>query len=233
LKLKEKNIMPFVQRHEEIIKKLKPYSYGRLWLNAFVFSIFIFIINSLYLFLRRGDYDLFIANKALATSSLMLIGFSLALSGLCYFWDFVDTKIIYRKHLGLIGFFLAGAHVIVSGFFLSNKFTAAWFESKKISMLFGGLALLVFLAMAAISNRYLIHELGGKYWRAFMRFGGYLAFIFIILHFSLLKYPEWLKWLSTGKPFLPPLSLIGVIFGLAVIVLRLALWLAVKRTDRK
>lgn len=220
--------MPFTKRFEEITKKVKPIKSWRLLFNTLIFSVFVFFGGSLYLFVRRGDYDLFVANKALATTSLVLIGLSFALSGLCYFWNFVDTKIIYRKFLGLVGFAFAIAHVIVALNFLPHKFAYPdWFTANKVSVIFGALALLIFTIMATISNRFTAFELGDKRWRMILRIGGYLAFIFVIIHVALLKYPEWIKWLTTMEPLLPPLSLLGIIFAAAVIILRIALFISI------
>jgi DMSO/TMAO reductase YedYZ heme-binding membrane subunit len=222
-------IDPFAQRHEEIIKKIKPSSRLWLWLYTLIFGGLIFVAGSLYLFARRGNYDLYIANKVFATTALVLIGFSFALSGLCYFWDFVDTKIIYRKHLGLSGFVFALVHIITSVWFLPHKFSwPVWFADNLTSVVLGVLALLIFTIMAAISNRYAIEELGSKSWRIALRIG-YIAFVFVIVHFTLLKYNGWINWFKTREPFLPPLSLLEVIFGLVVIILRIALWISKKR----
>ncbi|MAF14105.1 MAG: hypothetical protein CMI53_04420 [Parcubacteria group bacterium] len=218
---------PFAERHEQIMKKVKPFSSSKLWIHTFIFSIFVFVGGSLYLFARRGDYDLYIANKVFATTALVLMGLSMALSGLCYFWDFVDTKIIYRKHLGVIGFGYAVLHIIVTLFFLPNKFAQPeWIIDHPVSAIVATLALLIFIGMVAISNRHAVVELGSKRWRALMRVG-YVAFALVIVHFALLKYNGWIKWIDTHEPFLPPLSLLEVIFGVGVIILRLALWVSV------
>lgn len=229
--------MPFVKKHQKIISKIKSYSLTKLWLNTAVFSIFIFLLGSLYLFARRGSYDLYISNKVLAVTAMILIGFSFALSGLCFFWDFADTKIIYRKYLGLSGFAFALVHITVSLFFLPDRFPFPehYLEKSNLwSFSFGVSALIIFAMMAAISNRYALHELGGKLWRALLRIG-YIAYAFTIIHFGILKYQGWLKWFKTFEPALPPLSLLAVVFSAAVIVLRLALWLAVrkKRDDKQ
>jgi len=221
--------MPFPKRFEEITKKVKPIKSWKLLFNTLLFSGFIFLLGSLYLFARRGNFDLYIANKVFATTALVLIGLSFALSGLCYFWDFVDTKIIYRKFLGLVGFVFAIVHIVVTLNFLPNKFAYPdWFIANKISVIFAVIALLILTVMAVISNRFAALELGNKRWRMILRIG-YLAFIFVIIHFTLLKYQGWIKWFDTREPLLPPLSLLEIIFAVAVIILRIALFISVRR----
>jgi DMSO/TMAO reductase YedYZ heme-binding membrane subunit len=217
--------MPFEKRHAEIAKKTKPKTGKQLWFRTFVFSVFVFTFGSLYLFSRRGNFDLYIANKVFATTALVLIGLSMALSGLCFFWDFVDTKIIYRKHLGLVGLLYAILHVIVTTTLLPHKFAfPEWIYIHKPSFIFGTIALAIFLIMAIMSRRHIINQLGGKTWRALLSYGGYTAFILVMAHFALLKYNGWIGWFRTREPFLPPLSLLEIIFATAVIILRIALW---------
>ncbi len=222
--------MPFAKRHEEILKKITPPSRARMWLNTLVFGALVFAACSLYLFARRGDFNLYIANKALAVDAVILIGLSYALSGLVYFWDFVDTKIIYRKFLGLTGFAIAAAHVAVSVLFLPER-SGSESITRESSEILGVLAFLIFAVLAASSNRYAFHELGSKRWRTLQRFG-YLGFILLLTHFSILKYGEWIKWFSAFNPVLPPLSLLAIIFGAGVLVIRTALWLSIRKKKR-
>src|SRR3990167_2631115 len=99
--------MPFAKRFEEISKKIKPVSPALLWLKTALFSVAVFAVGALYLYVRRGTFDLSISNKVFASTAVILIGLSFALSAICYFWNFADTKIIYRKYLGLSGFAFA------------------------------------------------------------------------------------------------------------------------------
>lgn len=235
--------MPFEKRHQEIIKKVKSISPTRLWTNAFLFSIVLFISGNLYLFVRRdklnifaneASYNIYIANKVFASTALVLIGLSLALSGLCYFWNFVDTKIVYRKYMGVMGLYYGIIHILVTLFFLTDRFPwPEYLTGRAISALFGALALAILIILAAISNRYSVLELGGKKWRNTMRYGGYSAFLFIAVHFFLIKYAGWIKWFQTFDPTLPPLSLLTAIFVFGVIFLRIALWVSIKKKQEK
>ncbi|MDH5533110.1 MAG: hypothetical protein OEX81_01645 [Candidatus Pacebacteria bacterium] len=221
--------MPFQERFNQIVKKTKPVSPLRMWINTLVFSVITFVLGSLYLFVRRGDFDLYIANKAFAFVSIILIGLSFALSGLCYFWDFVDTKIIYRKVLGLVGFYYSVIHIFVSLFLLPNKFPLpSWVLGHIPTMIFATLGLIIFIVMAVVSNDDVMHELGSKRWRQTLRVG-YLAYIFVMIHFGLLKYNSWIAWSNSGKFDLPPLSLIEIIFAGIVVILRIILEIAIRR----
>ena len=48
-----------------------------------------------------------VLNKSVADTAVVLIGLSMILSGVSYFWKSFASKIVYRKHLGLIGFAFA------------------------------------------------------------------------------------------------------------------------------
>lgn len=227
--------MSFVERHSEIIKKVEPQSEFSLWIKTAVFSLFLFVFSSFYLYARRGVYNFDIANSVVATVAVYLIGFSFALSGLCYFFNIVDTKIIYRKFLGLCGFAYALAHGIISLFLLPAEFPFAqyYLSSEHFPpFLFALIALFIFAMMAAISNRYAIHKLGGVRWRALLRLG-YLGLVFVTLHFGLIKYKIWLNWTkSLAKNPLPPLSLISFCFIIAVFLIRLALFISENRAKK-
>ena len=222
-------VIPFVRRHQEIIKKIGPINEKKLWINTFIFSLFILLGTSIYLFFQRGQFNANMINNSIANASMILIGLSFALSGLCYFWDFVDSKIIYRKYLGLIGFAFALAHIFLAFFIFSEKFPyPQWYLSNIWSVITALIAILIFTMMAFISNKYAIHELGGLNWRRLLRVG-YIAYVFVIIHITLLSYPWWVRWLTTFNTILPPLSLIIVLFALFVIVLRIALLIAIEK----
>src|SRR3989338_8627418 len=171
--------MEFAEKFDKIIVKTPVKPERHLWLNTIAFSLVFFSILSIYLRVRRGYYDLYIINKVLASTSVSLIGISLVLSSICYFWNFADSKIIYRKHLGIIGFIYAVIHTIVSLFFLSDHFQFPDYflaPDHVLTFLAGLVALTIFLFMTVISNNYAVHELGGQNWRKVLRYGGDFGF---------------------------------------------------------
>jgi len=234
--------MPFVERHEEIVKKIPHSSTLKYWVNSALFGLAVFIATNFYIFLLEGHNSIFVANRAAASTAFILIGFSLMLSGICYFWDFFDTKIIYRKYLGITGFVFGLTHALLSTYFYvfvwsnnfgPNVFFSQWNVfglkiSNVVAFAFGLLGLLIFIMMASISNRYAARELGGIWWRRLLRFG-YLAYVFIILHFAIKRSDEWLAWLDQTQKSLPPISLLLLLLGLAVLGIRVALQISLIR----
>ena len=219
--------MPFQQRFNEIVQKVPaPISSRHLWLNTLITSVVLFVSVTIYTALRRGFNGLETINSSVAWTSVILISSSFILSSICYFWDLFDTRIIYRKHLGVVGFIYALIHAIISLFFITefSPFTTYFLSPENFPVfLFGLTALVIFAGMTLISNNYSIHELGGKRWRLLLRIGGYTGLIFAMIHFALRGLPWWLRWLDSGMPFPPPLGFIVFIFTIFVFYFRIIL----------
>jgi len=208
----------------------------RLWGETMAYSIILFIVVSGYYFVTSGSFTEKVLNRAVGDVALLMIGLSLILSSVCYFWDFADKYIIYRKHLGLVGVGYLLFHIIFSFTFSSyTPFPGYYFEDKRIASFIAALiATLIFFGMAIISNRHAIHEIGPARWRKLMRLG-YLAFPLVLFHFGTKGMPYWIPWL-TGKSdaLFPSFGLIVFLFGSVVILLRIALWFStMKKTGIK
>lgn len=237
--------MVFVQRFEEIMKKRGTTLPVKLSLHTAWVSLVVFIISYWYLSLTESGSVIVTTNKALADGAMILIGLSFALSGLCYFWNFIDTKIIYRKYLGLAGFAFGLAHGIMSAIFYF-VWKPRGYEENPIFILghqwdFGSflvpnqyafasaaVAILIFALMAAISNQYAVHELGGVWWRRLLRVG-YIAYIFATIHFAIKNIPEWWAMYASPEFELPPLNFFIFLLVCGVIGLRLALWHSLRK----
>jgi len=165
-------------------------------------------------------------NKAVADVSVVLIGLSMLLTAICYFWDFADTKIVYRKHLGLIGFAFAVVHLILSNKALLKLTDETAWQSGSVKPVIAGLtATIIFTIMALISNRVATTKLGGIGWRRILR-TGYVGLFFVLLHVAYLKSSHWVSWLETGANRPPSLSLIVSVFIIIVLISRIMLWLS-------
>ena len=190
---------------------------------TFILSILIFISSSFYLSARHGLYDLQFANQAIAATALVLIGLSYALGPLAYFLKFLSNKISYRRNLGLTGFTLGLIHPAVTLLFLKKYFP----PFNPIAETLALIALVIFTSMMIVSNRYVSEKLKRKQKLIFHL--GYYAFILILFHSSIPKYPFWIDWFQNKNQILPPLTLILAIFGLGVIILRITHWFALRK----
>lgn len=240
--------MTFRERFEAIIVKRGESLGWKLSLHTAWVSFALFVLTYGYLMLTEPATLPVTANKASADTAMILIGLSFALSGLCYFWNFIDTKIVYRKYLGLAGFAFGLAHAVMSLFYylvmkprgyessplyvLDHEWDYGTFViSNLYAFALAVIALLTFAMMAAISNQYAIHELGGLWWRRLLRVG-YVAYICATLHFLIKNVPEWQVMFATPQSELPPLNFMIFLLVCGVIGLRLALWYSLWKKSR-
>jgi len=219
--------MPYKKWFQKTVKKNKSARIQpmTLYRNTLIFGLAVFGLAYGYTtFLEIPG----VLNKAVANTAIILMGCSMLLSSLCYFWDFVDDKIIYRKHLGLIGYAFGLAHVVLSFPALKRLMTSeAWSQTIPWAPLTGLGALVIFTIMALISNKFAAHKLGGKTWRIILR-TGYIAIILTWIHVVALKSKYWIRWAEAGFDSWPSLSFVTSVFMLVVVLMRIALWWSVR-----
>ena len=196
------------------------------YIKATIIALIIFLFLSFYLFLRRGYFDLYIANKVFAGTSLIVLASVLLIGSLGRLYNFFDSWLIYRKHLGIISFILAFLHSITSLFFLPNRFTLNYFLTNYFTFGLGLVALVILGYLFIISFEKFIDKMDPKKWWAYQVWGSRIAGILVFFHLVLMKYPGWLKWYQNGgsdelvRPFMPPASIIAAAFGFLVLLVR-------------
>ena len=196
---------------------------------ALVTSTVPFVILSGYIFYRRGYYDLYIANKVFAGVAVILLGSLLLIGALSRLNSFFGRYIQYRKELGIIAFFLAVTHGIVSFFFLPFKFPLSEFLATfNWSFIFGVVAAVVLGVLFILSNSRAMNAFGGQRWWQLQYWGVRLAFILIFLHVFVMKWNGWITWYKVGgsselvHPEWPGAGLLVGWFMIFVIVVRFA-----------
>lgn len=200
----------------------------RQYAVALTVTLIVFSLLSLYLFLRRGYYTIYITNKATGSAALIIIGIVLLIGPLSRLYQRFDSWLTYRKELGILGFFLAFLHAVISYFFLSNYFPVAYFWQKNLPSFLAGLASLLLLILLWIFSweKVAAKMAKGVWWKWQYR-GVRLAAILLFLHLVVMKYPGWFKWFAKGgseelvRPYLPPGSFIAGSFGFFVLAARL------------
>lgn len=166
---------------------------------ALVTALFFFGVLSVYIFYRRGYYDLYIANKALAGSAAILLAIVFVLGPISRFFNLFDRDLQYRKELGLVAFFLALVHGLVSLFFLPAKFPlAAYVSMTNWPFIFGLAGLLILTFLFLISSGVIEKVLGTRLWWFLQNWGLRLAVGLTVLHVAVMKYRGWLKWYKIG-----------------------------------
>lgn len=208
-----------------IVSPATPVHPPSLWKHTIIFSIILWAVIAFYYFVNGQIMNVSMANRAIADVSIILIGLSFVLSSVCYFWNFADHLIVYRKQLGVVGFVYAVIHTLVIILYLDPIFQnwAYYLEQPNFTSYSLALAaLFMYGGMVIISAKNIIHKIGGKLWRELLRVG-YLAYIFSLIHFILLTYPSWLRWLTDRQTILPPFGILTALFGILVILMRVML----------
>lgn len=166
---------------------------------ALAVAMLLFAVLSVYLFFRRGYYDLYIANKIFAGVAALLLGLVLLIGPLSRLFSFPDRYVQYRKELGIIAFFLAMTHGLISLFFLPSKFPLSGFlRTLNWPFVFGLTAVIVLVAIFIISNDRAMNALGREKWWRWQYLGVRLAFILILLHVFVMKWGGWVNWYQGG-----------------------------------
>jgi DMSO/TMAO reductase YedYZ heme-binding membrane subunit len=208
----------------------------KLWARAAGTAVAAVVFGCLYFFVRQyfkdgvWRFDLALLNKSLGTAALFLVALSMFLTGVAYFSRRSSRPLVYRKHFGLAGFWLGLAHGAVTHFLLP----AMGFDPERktpalLSDAPGLIALVLFGAMAFLSNAGAKGRLGGETWRKALRYGGYAALLLAVGHTALLKWASWTKYFRTSDSVLPSLSLPVAAFAAAAVLLRLAVWISETR----
>ncbi|MBE3126102.1 MAG: ferric reductase-like transmembrane domain-containing protein [Acidobacteria bacterium] len=226
------NPPPFLNRPDEKSGRTGASLVLKLWLRAGVAAAAAVAFGCLYFFVRQyfkdgvWRFDLILVNKSLGTAALFLVALSMFLTGVAYFSRHSGRSLSYRKHYGLMGFWTGLVHGAVNLFLLPavglhpERKLDAWVSDAP-----GLLALVLFGAMALLSNAGVKGRLGGETWRKALRYGGYAALLLAVAHTALLKWTSWTKYVRTFDSFLPSLSLPVAAFAAAAVVLRLAAWI--------
>lgn len=194
-----------------------------LWLNSFMVLFFLMVFfGGYYLYLGEAT-NLRTLNKVLAAAGTITIGLSYSLTALAYYFNFLDTKVAYKKYLGLVGFFAVFAHFVVSLYLIPLEI---FLKDRNLNaFLFGLTSLLILVAMAIVSNKTAVKQLGGKNWKRVLRLG-YLSYLLALAHYFLRGVNDWEKWIDAGFISLPPASLLVALFSVYVLISRLMLSLS-------
>lgn len=199
------------------------------YLRVIIAVIPLFILLSVYLYFRRGYYDLYIINKILAGLGAIMIGLVLLIGPGSRMFSFPDRYLQYRKHLGIVAFFFILPHGLVSLFFLPSKFPLSDYIGTINFSFYAGLTdLLILSIIFVISNYFSMMKLGHSKWWHIQNWGVRIAFALTFLHVYIMKWNGWLSWYKNGggkelvHPEWPGAGLLVGWFILFVIAIRLA-----------
>ena len=158
-----------------------PHERRAVVLSALVFLLLFFInISSNTLPVLKN------VSKASAVTATLLIAVTLFLGPLSRFFPgYFKHDLIYRKFLGLSGFFFALLHALAAfvGTYKADIFLVFSVANPNFyPAVFGAIGLLVLFALAATSTAHAIKKLTFNNWKFLQRLG-YLSLVFVVLHF--------------------------------------------------
>jgi DMSO/TMAO reductase YedYZ heme-binding membrane subunit len=175
----------------------------RYW-KVLILGLGLFGLTYWYLSFQKVPSPL---NKAVADTSVFLMGFSMVLS------------------FGLV-------HIGLSFAALERLFLAVtWQQNAAWPALTGLIAAVIFSLMTLVSNRLMASRLGGKTWKVILH-TGYIAMGLVLAHVVLLKSVRWLTWYHQGMATAPATSLIVAGFIVVVLVMRMVLWGSLKKRSK-
>lgn len=199
------------------------------WGKALLIALIVFSILSLYLYIRRGYYNLYIINKVLGSTAVILAGTTLLIGPISKKIILITPFMTVRRHLGLTAFGFAVFHLIAS-LSQTQRFTwFAWYLKEWLPVLFGFIALFIWIYMAYISRNVKIKQMGSAVWKNKLSIAGKLGFLAIFLHLAIMKYEGWIRWFQgltkqtpeLANPQYPPASLFVFAFMILVIIYRM------------
>ena len=170
-----------------------------------IISSLVFFILLIFTFIQLDKVFSFVQiSKALSATGALFIGASFSMSWLCYYFDFVDDKIHYRKHLGLVGYFYILAYCLSLLIVDPERYLFGFKENFwTADFILGLVSMTMFTFMALISHKKAIVILGAKRWRKAFRVG-FLAWFLLVVRAYILEKEIWLEWLATFDGFIPP-----------------------------
>jgi DMSO/TMAO reductase YedYZ heme-binding membrane subunit len=212
--------IPFLDRQKVALSSASLSNPFWYWVNTAVFGFSLFGVILAYFWWESGELAVFGINQAAADAGTILISLSMFLTVLSYFFDRFDKKIIYRKHLGIIGFAYVVAHIVFVVLLMPTRYPlTGWLTTRILPFTFGAIATAIFALMTLISNRYAASSMGGVVWRGILRYGGYGALVMSLVHI----------WLATSRFWSitsPSLSMLVFVFGALTVVARVVMKLA-------
>lgn len=191
----------------------------KIWIHSWLLALIIYILFTILVYYLDKSWSLLTFSKSLAGTAALMFGFSFSLSGFCYWWDFLDKKIAYRKQLGLVAYWLALAYsasllIINPDIYLFGFWDNFW----TYDILFGTTSMAIFTFLAIISTDKMMMKMGPKRWRYTLRLG-YFAWLLLAFRAYFMEKEIWFEYLNTFQGFPPPRLLLSI-YVIAIIVFR-------------
>ncbi|GIW63324.1 MAG: hypothetical protein KatS3mg091_126 [Patescibacteria group bacterium] len=193
------------------------------YLFGFFLGVNFFFLCLLYLFLQKNTLNLYIINKAVANTALLLIITVLFIGPLSRLYNWPDILVSFRKEIGISGFIFAVIHTFLS--FLPNYYNLnRYFQTFNPSFYAAITAILILTILFILSFEKIIAKLPRSLWWKIQYRGVRTVFILVIIHFLLKNISKWKIWMTTHSS-LPDLSFIIFILCIFLLIFRVTEYL--------
>lgn len=182
-------------------------------------SILIFIF---FQYSAEQRFTLFFINKAIAETSIILIGLSYLIGPLCKIIPGLHKHILIRKYFGLIGFGGVVVHIVTSLLQYSGRINLEWYYDHLLGVIAAVIAIIIFVRLALTSTDKAYLALGKDKWKSIQR-TGYIALILSLIHVSIASFSRWQMWWNNEVPM--SLSLKAFVFISLILIIRVIAFL--------
>ena len=198
---------------------------NRLWKVSFLWGALFFVIWAAYDFARTGTLTFGSLASDLEWTAAVLIGVSYAFGTFTFYTDFLDSKLTYRKYLGLMGYFVLLLYTVLLILGRSELFLQAPYDGfSALSFQLLCAVLLILCGMTLVGNNEKLSRSQPKLWRNLLRVG-YMIYVFWVPRSILMDGSVWNVWgQGISGHILPPPSFLVTVLALLVIAFRLSVF---------
>ncbi len=173
-----------------------------------------------------AHFPLFIVNKATSLAAVFFVAGSYLVGKVIHWHDHDKAlRLVVIKFCGLVGFFLAGIHALLSLSLLSPAYYGKYFDPDgrlnlegEVAMVVGVVALFMLMGPAITTLPMMPKAIGGQRWKRNQRLG-YVALFLVVVHLVALGLEGWLAPAGWNGG-LPPISLVAVLAALVPLLVK-------------
>ncbi len=173
-----------------------------------------------------AHFPLFIVNKATSLAAVFFVAGSYLVGKVIHWHDHDKAlRLVVIKFCGLVGFFLAGIHALLSLSLLSPAYYGKYFDPDgrlnlegEVAMVVGVVALFMLMGPAITTLPMMPKAIGGQRWKRNQRLG-YVALFLVVVHLVALGFEGWLAPAGWNGG-LPPISLVAVLAALVPLLVK-------------
>ena len=207
-------------------KILRPLKVKWLPITLILFTLYAIVRYNIFKGVDPIHFPVYILNKVFSSVGIVFLALSYGLGKIkIKKFDDKETKSLWVKSSGLIGFSFSAMHVFMTLMILNPSYYPKLYNGDmlnltgEISMLMGVLSLYFFSIPAITTIPFMQEAVGIKKWQKRQRIG-YYGLLTALLHVVVMGFAGWLK-VNTWPGYLPPITLISAVIASIPLILKL------------